>query len=62
MGNLFYFEKKKFYIKQRVFDNLFESQMLEFLKHYIQKNGTFNDINEVTKKFGQFTFNYSTNP
>ena len=45
-----------------VFDNLFETQMVEFLKHYVQKDGNITDIDEVTKKFGKFIFNHSVDP
>ena len=46
----------------RVFDNLYENQMVDFLKNYIEKDGTFKDINAVNKKFGKFIFDMSVNP
>jgi len=57
----FYFLTKinKFF---SVFDNLYENQMIDFLKNYIEKDGTFQDIKEVNKKFGKFIFDMSVNP
>ena len=44
------------------FDNLFDRQMIEFLKNYMQEDGRIPNIQEVAKKFVEFIYDHSINP